>query len=167
MATEECDPDLVKKPMPASMPKMAAAPQPAPAPAPTPIRPMPKRISLSADDLFDFNSAALKPSGMAMLDNLVRDLNGTQHDSISLTGHADRIGSLIYNQKLSERRAQSVKTYLESKGIAGKIITASGVGKTQPTAETAACKGKISKRLITCLQPDRRVDVEISGMKPQ
>lgn len=163
MANAECDPDLVAKPK-AALPPIADA-APAPAPMPAPARAMPQRVSLSADALFDFDKSVLKPSGIALLDKLVDDLSQVSYDTIAVTGHTDRIGSAAYNQKLSEHRAHAVKTYLESKGISANRITAEGRGKAQPVTDPSDCKGRVSKKVIACLQPDRRVDVEVSGAK--
>jgi OOP family OmpA-OmpF porin len=143
----------------------AATPAPAPVPAPVAARIVPRKISLSADALFDFDKSTLKSEGKVLLDNLTNELSGVSYDTISVTGYTDRIGSAAYNQKLSERRANTVKAYLESTGIAAKNISAEGKGKAQPVTNPGDCKGRVSKRVIACLQPDRRVDVEVSGAK--
>jgi OOP family OmpA-OmpF porin len=80
-------------------------------------------------------------------------------------GHTDRIGSVKYNQKLSVKRAEAVKQYLVDKGIAANRIYAEGKGKSQPVTKAGDCKGKVTSALIACLQPDRRVDVEVTGTK--
>jgi OOP family OmpA-OmpF porin len=165
MATPECDPNLIAK-VAAPLPPMAAAtPAPAPIPAPQPARIVPRKISLSADALFDFDKSTLKSEGKVLLDNLALELNGVSYDTIAVTGYTDRIGSAAYNQKLSERRANTVKVYLESTGVAANSISAEGKGKAQPVTNPGDCKGRVSKRVIACLQPDRRVDVEVSGAK--
>lgn len=151
MAIIECDPDLVPKPE-----VVAAAPEPAPAP------PIPRKVTFSADALFDFDSAQLKPAGAQALDEFVKGLEGVQYDLITATGHADRIGNADYNQKLSVRRAESVKTHLVSRGIDANRIYADGVGEAgSETGDT--CKGKGGKALKDCLAPDRRVDIEVTG----
>ena len=168
-AIVECDPDLVPKPVAkapvAPPPAPVAAPTPPPAPAAPPAAP--QKFTIAADALFDFNSAALKPAGRKKLDELADALRGKSYDSISLTGHTDRIGSVRYNQRLSELRAQSVKKHLEGKGLDVGKITAVGKGKTQPVTKASDCRGpKMSKAAIrACLQPDRRVDIEVSGGK--
>ena len=164
MATAECDPYLIKK-AEAPIPPVALAETPAPAPAPAPDKFMNKKISLSADALFDFDKAQLKPAGKGLLDDMARDLSGVKYDVIDAVGHSDRIGSPKYNQKLSVQRANAVKTYLESTGIPADRISASGKGETQPVTKAGDCKGPKSKKVIACLQPDRRVDVEVSGGK--
>jgi OOP family OmpA-OmpF porin len=166
MANAECDADLVKKaeaPIPA-VPLIAAI-TPAPEPTPAPAAVLPRKISLSADALFDFDKAVLKPEGRTLLDSLVQDLKGVRYDIIAVAGHTDRIGSAAYNQKLSEQRANAVKSYLESKDIPANRISAEGKGETQPATNLADCKGPTSKKVIACLQPDRRVDVDVNGSK--
>ena len=163
-SVEPCDPVAKKAEAPA--PKVAAVTPPPPQPpAPVPEKMLPQKLDFSADALFDFDKSALKPEGKAMLDDLARELNGAKYEVIVATGHADRIGSKAYNQKLSERRANVVKDYLVSKGIPANRINASGRGETQPSTKPGDCKGPINKKLIACLQPDRRVDVEVTGTK--
>jgi OmpA-OmpF porin, OOP family len=120
-------------------------------------------IRLSADTLFDFDKSILTPKGKTRLDDLARELTGTQYDSILATGQTDRLGGMEYNQKLSERRADAVKDYLVSKNIPADRITAKGMGETQPVTKTGDCPGAASAEVIACLQPDRRVDVEVTG----
>lgn len=159
MATAECDPDLVKKPEPK---KTAAAP--AAAPAAGPDAPAIK-ASFKAEALFDYDKAVVRPEGKKELDDKV--VAGMKaHPEVELllvTGHADRLGSDKYNQSLSERRAAAVKEYLSSQGIAANRVKAEGKGESMPNpdADTAGkCKGNKTKKLIECLQPDRRVTVE-------
>ncbi|MBX9811244.1 MAG: OmpA family protein [Burkholderiales bacterium] len=100
-----------------------------------------------------------------MLDDLARVLQGAKYEVILAIGHTDRIGTQAYNQKLSVRRAEAVKKYLVDKGIEPNRIYAEGKGETQPVTKPGDCKGKRGKALIACLQPDRRVDVEVTGTK--
>jgi OOP family OmpA-OmpF porin len=156
MAIAECDPDLVKKEAP--------APAPAPAPVATP-KPAAEKITLAADALFDFDKATLRPEGKKSLDDLAAKAKGINLEVIIAVGHADRIGDDKYNQKLSEKRSASVKDYLVSKGIEANRIYAEGKGEKQPVTGDK-CKGdKKTKALIECLQPDRRVEIEVIGTK--
>ena len=167
-ACQQCTPDLCPKPVAAAPAPKAAPPAPAQpaAPAkPAPEKMLPQKINFSADALFDFDKAVLKPEGKAMLDELTRTLQGANYEVIIATGHADRFGTVEYNQKLSERRANAVKEYLASKEIPLNKISASGKGKSQPVTKPGECKGPKSPRVIACLQPDRRVDVEVTGTK--
>jgi OOP family OmpA-OmpF porin len=123
----------------------------------------PTKISFSGDTLFTFDKSELRPRGRELLDDLVRQLEGAASSTIVITGHADRIGSDSYNQALSERRAQAVRDYLVGKNIAASRIQAMGKGETEPVTKPGDCKGAKSAKVIACLQPDRRVDVEMTG----
>lgn len=165
-AVEGCDPTV--RPVAAAPAYVAPAPAIAAAPAPAPIvrpAPMPQKISFSADALFAFDKAIIKPEGKTMLNDLASQLNGATYDTIMVTGHADRFGSDAYNQRLSTRRANAVKDYLVSQNIPANRISAQGKGETEPVTKPGECKGAKSAKVIACLQPDRRVDVEMTGTK--
>jgi OOP family OmpA-OmpF porin len=166
MAIVECDPDLVPKPAaPAPAPAMTPPPPaPAPAPAPPPPAPGVQKITLASKALFDFDKAVLKPEGMAAIDrDVISKLAGvTKLELVLVTGHTDPIGTQAYNQKLSERRANAVRDYLVSKGVAKDKIETLGMGKTQPVPGLV-CEQKNLKERIACLAPDRRVEVEVKG----
>ena len=158
----ECDKDLLPKET--CEPKAAAAPAPKAA-APAAPKPAAEKITVAADALFDFDKAVLRAEGKAKLDELVAKAGQIKLEVILAVGHTDRLGSAGYNQKLSERRANAVKEYLVAKGIEANRIYTEGKGETQPvTGDT--CKGNAkTKALISCLQPDRRVDIEVIGTK--
>lgn len=150
----------------APAPVIVAAAPPPPPPAPPPA-PAPMRVSFSADSLFDFDQSTIKPSGRQSLDKLAADLRGIRYDTIQVTGHTDRLGSHGYNLKLSARRAEAVSAYLvQSGGIAAGKITAKGVNGASPETRPGDCRGnKPTAALIACLQPDRRVEVEVAGTR--
>jgi OmpA-OmpF porin, OOP family len=156
------------RPAPAPAP-VAAAPQPAPAPAPPApppaAPPAPVRITLSADALFDFNSAELRPAGRQELDVLMEDLRGLDYEVINITGHTDRLGTRQYNLPLSQRRADTVRNYMIGSGIPAGDITARGVNGDNPVTTAQQCTGPVNAALIACLQPDRRVEVEVTGLR--
>jgi OOP family OmpA-OmpF porin len=77
-----------------------------------------------------------------------------------VTGHTDRIGSAEYNLKLSKQRADAVRDYLISKGVDRTKIETIGMGEKEPVVQ---CNQKEMKALIACLQPNRRVDVQVKG----
>ena len=170
MAIIGCDPDLVPKPVAAPVPAPAPAPAPAPratpapAPAPAPSAAGVQKITLASKALFDFDKAVLKPEGKAAIDSeIISKLSGVQRlELVLVTGHTDRIGTQAYNQKLSERRADAVRDYLVSKGIARDKIETLGMGKTQPVPGVT-CNMTAMKELIACLAPNRRVEVEVKG----
>ena len=159
-----CNPESVKKAV-APAPRRAAVTPPPPRVAPPPAKMLLQKINFSADALFAFNKSDLRPEGRAMLDDLVRTLNGAQYDTVVVTGHTDRFGKTAYNQKLSERRAHAVRAYLVSRGIPANRINATGKGETQPVTKAGECPRRRSAKAIACLQPDRRVDVEVTGTK--
>lgn len=138
---------------------------------PTPVAKPPRgpqppaiRATLQTDAYFDFDKAILKPEGQAKLDEFVVKMNEyTQVDVLLVTGHTDRIGTEAYNMRLSQRRADAVKAYLVSKGVASQRIETDAKGESQPVVECAHVKGRENrhnKALIDCLAPNRRVDVE-------
>ena len=154
----ECDKDLLPKEV--CEPKAAAPAAPVAAP-----KPAGEKITVAADALFDFNKATLRPEGKAKLDELVGKAKAIKLEVILVVGHTDRIGSDAYNQKLSEKRAAAVKEYLVAKGIEANRVYTEGKGEKQPVTGDK-CKGNAkTKALIDCLQPDRRVDIEVIGTK--
>lgn len=152
MATEECDGTLAKKKTGSEIgPEAAAFP----------------KATLQAETLFDFDKAVLRPAGKQALDEFVTKMQANPSVELLLvTGYTDQIGTDKYNQKLSERRAAAVKTYLVSKGVEAKRIETVGKGEKDPVKSLKDCKGNHGKKLIACLQPNRRVVVEIEMQKP-
>jgi OOP family OmpA-OmpF porin len=157
----KCDKDLIPKEI--CEPKVAAAPAAPAAPAPAAAKPMGEKITVAADALFDFNKATLRPEGMKKLDEVAAKSQSLVLEVVIAVGHADRIGSAAYNQKLSEKRAAAVKDYMVKKGIPANRIYTEGKGSKQPVTKPDQCKGAKSAKVIACLQPDRRVDIEIIG----
>ena len=158
---------------------VVAAPTPAPAPAPVvvvapPPPPVNKKAVFaadsSADSLFDFGKAEIKPDGKAAIDKFTTDLRGADFAVITVTGHTDRIGTHAYNMKLSQQRAEAVKAYMvESAGIPADKIEAKGVDGANPVTKPGECpskKGaKATPALKACLAPDRRVEVEVNATR--
>ena len=152
------------------------APEPVayrPAPEPQPVAPPPppapavvyEKIKLSSEALFDFDKATVRAGAKQKLDELTNKLAHypQQIETIKIYGHTDRLGSAAYNQNLSTERANSVKNYLVANGIPARLIQAEGKGSSQPETSPDDCKGtKRSPKLIACLQPDRRVELDIS-----
>lgn len=129
-------------------------------PAYGPDKPAFDKISLQAEVLFGFDKDNLKDEGKKILDvEVVEKMKAhPEVELVLITGHTDRIGDDKYNQRLSERRAAQVKKYIASQGVAENRLHAVGKGEKEPVAE---CKGVRGKKLIECLQPNRRVVVEI------
>lgn len=139
-------------------PKAVEAP-PAPAaaaPAPAPQAPAASKVTYAADAFFDFDKATLKPAGKAKLDDLVGKVKGINLEVIIAVGHTDNVGSDVYNQKLSVKRAESVKAYLVSKGIEKNRIYTEGKGEKQPVADNKTTEGR---------GKNRRVEIEVVGTR--
>ncbi|MCD6026401.1 MAG: outer membrane protein precursor [Solimicrobium sp.] len=118
--------------------------------------PSSEKVTFAADTLFDFDKAVLKPEGKAKLNDLVSKLKDVNLEAAVATGHTDSIGTVAYNQKLSVRRAESVKRYLIEQGVAADRIYVSGKGKSQPVANNKTAAGRAQ---------NRRVDVEVVGTR--
>ena len=162
---------------PARQPVPMAMPAPAPVPVPAAVvvpaapvmaaAPQPRRVSFSVDSLFGFDQSTVRPGSKTAPDTFARALQGAQYDTIKVEGHTDRLGSTAYNQKLSQQRAEAVKAYLfSSGGLAASKISAAGKGKSTPVSKPEDCKGeRAARKLISCLQADRRVDIEVTGTR--
>lgn len=139
-------------PAPAPAPVMTPPPPP-PAPAPARF----ERVTLSATELFAFDSAQLRMP-QTKLDEIAQVLSAGQYNgNVTVTGYTDRLGSDAYNLKLSQRRAEAVRNYLTSKGVAANRLTAVGKGESNPVV---TCDDRKRSDLIACLAPNRRVEVE-------
>lgn len=142
----------------------AEPPVPVPTRAPQPAPALPIELTLTADTHFDFDRTELKAEGRQALDRLVDDMRSVDYDVVLVTGHTDRIGTRSYNLGLSERRAEVVKNYLVSAGIADTRITTRGVNSDEPVTRPDQCRNTGSAQAqIACLQPDRRVVVLVTG----
>ena len=151
----ECDKDLMPKsacePMAPPPPPPASMSKPAPKPAP-----VAEKVTLAADVLFDFDKAVLKNEGKSKLDDLAAKVKAINLEVVIAIGHTDSVGSDAYNQKLSVRRAESVKAYLVSKGVEPNRIYTEGKGEKQPVASNKTKDGR---------QKNRRVEIEVIGTR--
>jgi OOP family OmpA-OmpF porin len=160
-----CATDETAKPAPKPEPVKPAAPAPAPVPqpiqeikpaeAPKP-KPVAEKVTFASDVLFDFDKSVVKPEGKSKLDDLSAKVRGVNLEVVIAIGHADSIGSDAYNQKLSVRRAESVKAYLVSKGIEANRIYTEGKGRKQPVADNRTREGRAK---------NRRVEIEVIGTR--
>ena len=112
------------------------------------------KITLQADTLYDFDKATLKPEGKATLDKVAADLAKIKLEVIIAVGNTDSVGTDAYNMALGQRRAQSVKAYLVSKGVDGSRIYTESKGKSNPVASNATAEGRAK---------NRRTDIEVVG----
>ncbi len=115
-----------------------------------------EKVTLDTDTYFDFDKATLKPEGRTKLDELANRLSGMRLEVVVATGHTDSVGTKKYNQGLSMRRAQAVKTFLEEKGLPVDKIFTTGKGETQPVASNKTREGRAK---------NRRVEVELVGIR--
>ena len=148
-AAKDCDGAVVAAPP-------AAAPAPRAAAPAAPQKPAASKVTYAADTFFDFDKSVLKPAGKAKLDDLVGKVKGINLEVIIAVGHTDSVGSDAYNQKLSVRRAESVKAYLVSKGIEKNRIYTEGKGEKQPVADNKTKEGR---------EKNRRVEIEVVGTR--
>ena len=163
-AVPGCDVPLCVEPETLQDGKCVAPPPPAvPAPAPVVVVPVPvvvaptsEKVSFAADAFFDFDKATLKPEGKAKLDELSAQLGGINLEVIIAVGHTDSVGTDAYNQKLSVRRADAVKSYLVSKGVESNRVYTEGKGEKQPVADNKTAEGRAK---------NRRVEIEVVGTR--
>lgn len=126
----------------------------------------PRRFRLGADALFAFDRSAqadILPEGRRQLDALAAELKDKypRIDNVTVVGHTDRLGSDSHNQALSLARAAAVRDHLIERGLPARSIRAFGVGKTQPVTQ---CSDSLKRdALIACLQPNRRVEIDVTG----
>ncbi|MGX9731750.1 OmpA family protein [Janthinobacterium aestuarii] len=116
------------------------------APAPAPVS---EKVSFASEALFDFDQSALKPQGKAALDQLLGQLQGMDLEVIVTVGHTDAVGPDVYNQKLSQRRAEAVKAYLVAQGVETNRVYTEGKGETQPVADNTSAAGRAKNRRVT------------------
>ncbi|GGY61816.1 porin OmpA [Cellvibrio zantedeschiae] len=144
-------------PTPPPAPVVIAPPAPAPVVAPPPPAPKFEKYTLSATELFTFDSAAVNVP-QPKLQEIATVIKGPgAPEKIVITGYTDRLGSDEYNQKLSERRAQAVKDYIIGQGVAGERLVIEGKGEADPIVQ---CDDKNKAALIKCLAPNRRVEID-------
>lgn len=159
-AAENCDgavkPPPPPAPAPAPAPVVAPPPPAPPAPPVAPPAPVSEKVTYAADAFFDFNKAVLKPEAKAKLDDLVSKTKGVNLEVIIAVGHTDSVGSDAYNQKLSIKRSEAVKTYIVSKGIEKNRVYTEGKGEKQPVADNKTAEGRAK---------NRRVEIEVVGTR--
>jgi OOP family OmpA-OmpF porin len=136
-------------PAPKPKPKPAPPPPPPPPPAPKP-KPAPKveRTIILDDVLFDFDRSNVKPEAAAILDRLVAFMNENKDKKAALSGHTDNVGTDAYNQKLSERRVNSVRDYVVKKGVESGRISGQGFGESKPIADNKTKEGRAKNRRV-------------------
>ena len=156
LALPECEPGMAPKTVAEPAPAPVAAPAPAPEPAPAPMAaPAIEKVTLKAGALFDSGKSALKPAGERELDDLADKLKAMHGvEVVEITGYTDSQGQAAFNQKLSEQRAEAVKSYLVNKGVEERVMTTRGMGASDPVASNATAAGRAQ---------NRRVELEIKA----
>jgi OOP family OmpA-OmpF porin len=144
---------LTRKPV-AQAPAEAPVPEkvvaaPAPAPAPAPIEGLDAKGAWRVDEAyFDFDKVIIKPEAFDFLDKIVNVLKSRPELSVNIHGHTDSIGTKAYNDDLSLRRANAVKTYLMNRGIDGNRLHCEGFGFSNPAASNKTDKGRALNRRV-------------------
>jgi OmpA-OmpF porin, OOP family len=161
-AAPECDGALKPAPKAQAPQPQATAPVSIPAPKAQAPQPQPQpqpvvtKTTFQTDTLFDFDKSVIKPEGKQSLDKLVTKLNTIKLEVIIVVGHTDSIGTDAYNMKLGDRRADSVRAYLISKGVEKSRVYVESKGEKQPVADNKTAAGRAK---------NRRVEVEVVGTK--
>ncbi|MBV8062192.1 MAG: OmpA family protein [Nevskia sp.] len=155
-----------EQPAPAPAPEVvpveqpAAAPPPPPPPAPPPCQPPAPGQPISLEGCktgdtivlhgvnFEFNKATLTVNAKTLLDQVADALLARKDIKVEIDGHTDGKGGAAYNQKLSERRAESVKQYLVGRGIDADRMTTKGFGKSMPVADNSTDEGRELNRRV-------------------
>jgi len=129
-------------------PPAAAAPvaEPAPAPAPAPA-PVPKTLKLEGVH-FDYDQAVVRQQDFAVLDQAAATLKEWGEVKVEVAGHTDSRGADGYNMKLSQRRAEAVRSYMIDKGVAADRLTAKGYGESRPVADNGTEDGRLQNRRV-------------------
>lgn len=144
----------------------AAPPPPVPVAPVAPVIITKETFTILVDTLFKFDKSGkedMLPGGLERLNIVIDRLkNYKSVDSFAILGHTDRLGGEAFNDKLSQARADTVKAYFEARGLKASVLIAKGAGEREPI--TKGCSDRLPRaQLIQCLQPDRRVTIEITG----
>jgi outer membrane protein OmpA-like peptidoglycan-associated protein/plastocyanin len=161
-------------PPPPPPPEATITPVPTPAPMPCEESGDQREVTLSGckrGDVivlrgvnFDYDKASLTLNAKALLDQVAHALSSRPDIMAELDGHTDGIGGVAYNQRLSERRAASVKNYLVMQGIAANRLTTRGFGKSMPIADNATAEGRELNRRVELKVVDSAAPDGMSGM---
>lgn len=112
---------------------------------------------------FEYNSAALTVASNAPLDAVADGLKKHPRLKVEIQGHSDSTGSLAYNMKLSQRRADSVRDYLVHSGASEEQLVTKGYGPTQPVASNKTAEGRAKNRRVVMFVVSNPGDVKVEG----
>ena len=155
MACRRRPPPARAGPAPRAGPGSRACSAPAPAVVPAPTS---EKVTFAADASSTSTRRCSKPEGRAKLDDLVSKMSGLNLEVIIAVGHTDSVGADAYNQKLSIRRSEAVKSYLVSKGVEKNRVYTEGKGEKQPVADNKTAEGRAK---------NRRVEIEVVGTRAE
>jgi OmpA-OmpF porin, OOP family len=113
------------------------------------------KIELKQTVYFDFNKATIKPVSFALLNDVAQAMKDNPHIKVEIQGHTDSVGDDNYNLKLSQRRAESIKTYLSTKGISEDRMAPKGYGETVPIADNRTATGRAQNRRVEFVITER------------
>ena len=123
-------------------------PPPSPPSPPPPPPPISGKIESLTGPSFNFDRSELTAVGRAHVDHAAQVLQQNPSVHVVVEGHTDSVGTHAYNMKLSQRRADTVRSYLEQKGISASRITTAAYGETQPVASNATAEGRAQNRRV-------------------
>ena len=115
-----------------------------------------QKVSVKGTARFDFDRASVNPEDGQKLMSEVRSMKNVTWQTISVVGHTDSVGADAYNQKLSERRADAVQSFLIEKGVKPERIRTSGKGEAAPIAPNTTTQGRAM---------NRRTEIEFQGLQ--
>ena len=98
--------------------------------------------------LFDFDRSTVKPEAAQILDRLVVFMNENKDKTANLAGYTDNVGTDAYNQRLSERRVNSVREYIVGKGVDSGRVTGQGFGESKPIPDNKTAEGRAKNRRV-------------------
>ena len=136
------------EPAPAPAPEPAPAPVWTPAPEPAPVAPVVQCTPGPYIVFFDWDKSDITPEAASILDNAISNYQNCGNSQVMLAGHADKSGKASYNVGLSQRRADSVKAYLTSRGISGGVISTEAFGESRPRVDTADGVRELQNRRV-------------------
>ncbi|MCE8018966.1 OmpA family protein [Halomonas sp. MCCC 1A11036] len=134
-------------------PEPVAEPEPMPEPEPAPVTEF-EPVTLDSEVTFAFDSDEIRPGAHQTLDQVATTLRENPNLRVRIEGHTDSVGSAQYNEGLSQRRADSVRDFLASRGIAENRMTTRGFGEERPIATNETDEGRAQNRRVEILNWD-------------
>lgn len=116
-----------------------------------------EKVDVRATAHFDFDRATIKPADRDAILAEVGKMKDVTWQTVTTTGHTDSVGAVAYNEKLSARRAQAVKTYLVGKGLSPDMIRTQAKASEAPVADNGSDDGRAK---------NRRTEIVFQGVRP-